>query len=188
MRSLCFVVESGTDVRLVEGLAKRFNLSVVARRIQDGVEISHPPSIAFPIIVGPAARIKFALLTWKHLRAHRRTIDQVIVQGYGLAALAANLAGRFNHVPTVMLVCSPVEAYYRCRKTRAHHDKRFLRRELFVLQALARINALVGRRYVVLSNHLATVVRQHGTRGRVAVIPVYGVATGLFKPSPESKT
>jgi hypothetical protein len=40
---LCFIVESGTDVRMVEGLAERFDLSVLARRITDGVEISWPP-------------------------------------------------------------------------------------------------------------------------------------------------
>ena len=39
------MIESGTDVRMVEGLAARFDLTVVARRILDGVEISHPPDV-----------------------------------------------------------------------------------------------------------------------------------------------
>src|SRR5439155_6758445 len=36
---LCFVVESGTDVRLVEGLAERFELTVLARRVEGGFEV-----------------------------------------------------------------------------------------------------------------------------------------------------
>src|SRR6266576_6238794 len=108
MISLCLVIESGTDVRLVEGLARRFDLSMIARRIQGGVEISHPPCEAVPIAVGPASRLKFALFVWRHLRENRQQIDRVVVQGYGPAALAANLAGRFNGFPTAMLVCSSV--------------------------------------------------------------------------------
>ena len=187
MTSLCFVVESGTDVRLVEGLAMRFSLQILARRIGEGVEISQPPSQAVPISVGPNSRFKFAVLIWQHLRAHRREIDQVIVQGYGLAALAANLAGRVNRIPTAMLVCSPVEAYYRCRKGCADENKKFLRRELFALRLLARLNALVGRQYIVLSEHLARVVRGHGTRAKVAIIPIYGIDTTVFAPPSESK-
>jgi glycosyltransferase involved in cell wall biosynthesis len=188
MTSLHFIVESGTDVRLVEGLASRFDLSILARRIEGGVEISHPPAQSVPVKIGPASRLKFALLVWRHLRAHRQQIDRVIAQGYGLAALAANLAGRVNRIPTAMLVCSPVEAYYQCRKARADKGKPFLRRELYALQALARINALIGRQYIVLSQHLAHVVRQHGTHAQVDLIPIYGIDTSIFIPPTESKT
>ncbi|HMF54992.1 MAG TPA: glycosyltransferase family 4 protein, partial [Pyrinomonadaceae bacterium] len=66
--------------------------------------------------------------------------------------------------------------------------KPFLRRELYILQALARINALVGRQYIVLSQHLAGIVRQHGARGSINVIPIYGVDTGVFHPPSESKS
>lgn len=36
---LCFIIETGTDVRLVEGLAERFNLTLLARQSKDAV---HP--------------------------------------------------------------------------------------------------------------------------------------------------
>lgn len=187
MTSLCFVVESGTDVRLVEGLARRFALTVIARRIEGGVEISRTPAVTVPVEVGPASRIKFALFVWRHLLAHRKHIDRVIVQGYGPAALAANLAGRWQRTRTAMLICSPVEAYYRCRKSNPFADKPFRRRELFMLLALARINAALGRQYIVLSEYLADVIRRQGTSAPVAVIPVYGVDTELFKPAVEAK-
>jgi glycosyltransferase involved in cell wall biosynthesis len=187
MLSLCLIVESGADVRLVEGLAERFNLSILARRIEGGVEINHPPAQRVPVIIGPASRIAFARFVWRHLRGHGREFDYVIVQGYGLAALAANVAGLLGRTRTSMLVCSPVEAYYLCRKAAGVPGKSFRVRELFAIRLVARLNALIGQQYIVLSQYLASVVRQHGARGPIAVIPVYGVDTGIFKPATESK-
>src|SRR5688500_4827311 len=187
MMSLCFIVESGTDVRLVEGLASRFDLSILARRIEGGVEISHPPAANVPFVVGPASRLKFALVVWRHIRANRAKIDFVIVQGYGLAALAANVARRFARIPTAMLVCSPAEAYYQSRKSNTGNGKPFLRRELWALRSVAGLNALLGERYIVLSQYLSRIVNENRTRARVDVIPVYGVDTEIFTPAEESK-
>ncbi len=183
----CFVVESGTDVRMVEGLAERFDLSVIARTIKGGVEIGHPPTKVIPTILGPSSRMQFARMVFKHLRERAQSIDYVIVQGYALAALAANLAARFTGVPTAMLVCSPVERYYQCRKSNPALDKPFRQRELLTLRALARANGLLGSRYFVLSQHLAEVVRGHGTAKPVDIVPIYGVDTSLFVPPSEPK-
>ncbi|MGH7932959.1 MAG: glycosyltransferase family 4 protein [Candidatus Binataceae bacterium] len=184
---LCFVVESGTDVRMVEGMASRFTLSVLARRIGGGVEISRPPDQPMSVTVGPSSRIGFARVVFNYLRARRFDFDHVVVQGYGTAAVAANLAGRITAVPTTMMVCSPVEAYYRCRALTADSDKPFRRRELLGLLAAARVNARIGYRYVVLSQYLRDVVRGHGTRKPIHVIPVYGVDTLAFSPSTKLK-
>lgn len=183
---LCFIVESGTDVRMVEGLAEHFELSVLARRIEGGVEISHPPRMNVPLVVGPAGRLRFARLVWRELRQRRESLDAVLVQGYGLAALAANLASRGTGTATRMLVCSPVEAYYRCRREHAEPGKPFRRRELWGIQRVARMNAWLGGGHIVLSKYLTEVVREHGAKN-TEVIPVYGVDTSLFKPSTEDK-
>ena len=182
-----FVVESGTDVRMVEGLAERFDLTVIARTIKGGVEVSHPPGKVIPTILGPSSRMQFARTVWRQLRERAQSIDYVIVQGYALAALAANLAARFSGVPTAMLVCSPVERYYRCRKSNPASDKPFRQRELLTLRALARANGLLGSRYFVLSQHLAEVVRGHGTAKPVDIVPIYGVDTSLFVTPSEPK-
>jgi glycosyltransferase involved in cell wall biosynthesis len=183
---LCFVVESGTDVRLVNGLAERFDLTVLGRQIPTGFPVNHAPEDGSEIIVGPASRGSFARLVWARLVSRPR-FDVVLVQGYALAALAANLASRVGGVPTFMLICSPIERYYRCRQ---HDDsstsKRYRPWEYWGLKALARLNGRVGRRYVVLSRHLADVVRSHGTRARVDIVPVYGVDTRVFHPAPDS--
>jgi len=183
MARLCFVVESGTDVRLVDGLAERFELTVLARRIPRGLPISQVPERAMDVVVGPASRASFARLVWSKLTS-RPTFDIVLVQGYALAALAANLAGRMRHLPTFMLICSPVERYYRCRRHNGGPpDKIYRPWEYFGLVTLARINARLGRHYVVLSRHLAEVVRSHGSHATVDIVPVYGVDTTVFRPA-----
>jgi D-inositol-3-phosphate glycosyltransferase len=180
---LHLVVESSSDVRLIEELAERFQLRVVARRVSGGVEISQLPRQPVPIITGPPGRVAFARLVAAELW-HSRAVDEVvIVQGYGLAALAANVVGRLTGVPTTMLVCSPVEAYYRCRRDHRGTGPPFRRRELAALALLARLNARLGRHYVVLSDYLAGVVRGHATRARIDVVPVYGVDSSVFRPS-----
>lgn len=184
--NLWFVVESGTDVRLVEELAARANLTVLARRITGGVEISQPPGRPVTTIVGPTSRLAFAGAVWRAVR-RLGPLDRVIVQGYGPAALAANAASRFSGTPTFMLVCSPVERYYACRRGHETPDKPFRRRELLALAGVARLNARLGRHYVVLSAHLAEVVRGHGTTRPVSIVPVYGVDTELFAPAREDK-
>lgn len=184
---VCFIVESGADVRLVEGLAERAELSLLAREIRGGVEVSQKTARPVPTVTGSPSRARFALLVLRWLWKERQQLDCVIVQGYGAAALAANLAGRLAGLPVLMLVCSPVEAYYLCRKSHAEAGKPFHRRELFVLRVLARLNARLGQQYLVLSEHLADVVRAHGTRRPIEVVPVYGIDTERFSPARESK-
>jgi glycosyltransferase involved in cell wall biosynthesis len=177
------IVESGTDVRLVEGLAQRAQVAVLARRIPGGVEISQALRHPVPVTVGPSSRAGFAAMILGRLLYHARAGDRVLVQNYGLAAFAANLASGATGTPTFMLVCSPTELYYRCRRDHPAPDKPFRGRELAALRALARLNALLGRHYLVLSRHLEDVVRSHGATVPVSVVPVYGVDTTVFRPS-----
>ena len=88
---LCFIVESGTDVRLVEGLASRFQITIFARQIQGGVEISQTPAAPVHTLRGPSSRIRFAVAVAKCLWNRSRDFEFVLVQGYGLAAISANL-------------------------------------------------------------------------------------------------
>ena len=180
---ILFVVESGTDVRLVDGLAEQANIVVLARRLPDGVEISQPGAHAVPIIVGPASRAGFAAWVFSRLLGARRAADRVLVQNYGAAAVAANAAARVTRTPTFMLVCSPTERYYRCRRDHPMPDKPFRTAELAALERVARLNARWGRHYVVLSEHLASVVRSHGTTRPVSIVPVYGVDAAVFRPA-----
>jgi glycosyltransferase involved in cell wall biosynthesis len=181
---LCFVVESGTDVRLIDGLAERFELTVLARRVAGGGEISRTPERQVSVTIGPMSRLGFAWMVRETLR-RAAPLDVVLVQGYGLAALAANLASRQSGVRTCMLVCSPLELYYQQRRNHPEPGKPFRRVELWGINMVARANARLAQHYVVLSRHLASIVREHGTRAPIDIIPVYGVDTTVFRPSIE---
>jgi glycosyltransferase involved in cell wall biosynthesis len=184
---LCFVVESGTDVRMVTGLASHFDLSLLLRRPSGDSKISQTWEFTVPASVGPSSPFGFARLVFDHLRRARGRLDFVIVQGYGPAALAANLACKVSRIPSAMLICSPTEAYYRCRRTNRLSDKPFRRKEVLALELMARLNAVVGACYIVLSQYLANVVRRHSALKPVHIIPIYGVDTSVFVPPPEPR-
>jgi glycosyltransferase involved in cell wall biosynthesis len=169
-----FIVESGTDARLVEGLASRLRLEVLARAIPGGRVVSQPTEV--PVSVAGSRRLGFA---WRVFRTLMRAdpYDGVLVQGYSVAALAANLAARLRRKPCWMLVCSPVAEYY---ETRRAAGLPFSNLTHAAINMLGRMNGVIGRGYVVLSDYLGDVVKQYGTRKPVHVIPVYGVDTRRY--------
>ena len=183
---LCFVVDSGTDVRLADGLAEGTTLRILARRQPSGREISQPSRHALNVETGPAGHAAFAVFVLRRLLALRRDTDVVVVQGYGPTAAFANLAGRLTGVPVLMLVCSPMEAYYQCRK-HAGSGRPFSRVEYLAIRLFSRVNAWIGRSYIVLSPYLGSVVRAHGAKNSIDVIPVYGVDRAIFRPGAEPK-
>jgi glycosyltransferase involved in cell wall biosynthesis len=81
---------------------------------------------------------------------------------------------------TNLLVCSPIEAYYSCRR---RPDSRLAYRpvEFALLTLVARLNAFMRPRYLVLSEHLADVVRAHGASD-LRTVPVYGVDFNVYSP------
>jgi glycosyltransferase involved in cell wall biosynthesis len=181
---VCFVVDSGTDVRLAEGLGERVELMILARRIQGGREISQAPRRPLDVEVGPSGHMAFALFVARRWLALLRRADVVVVQGYGPAAAVANLLGRLTGSSVRMLVCSPVEAYYRCR--RVPDSRRSYRPlEYMAIVAVARLNAWLGQGYIALSPYLASVIRASGTRRTIDVAPVYGIDGRHFRPSGE---
>lgn len=192
---LWFVIESRTDVRLVEGLAEDFELTLIMRpTVGRPMSVSQTPAASVSIVHGPLHRGRFAALVASKVIRHRAEIDVLLVQGYSIAALATNLAARAAGLVAIMLVCSPTEAYYRARRASPDGSSMFRWHELVGLEVVARANALVGQRYVVLSEHLASVVGRHsrmaGRRGRalrVSVIPLYGVDVERFSPTDEPK-
>ncbi|MGH8635822.1 MAG: glycosyltransferase family 4 protein [Burkholderiales bacterium] len=171
-----FIVESGTDARLVEGLAARVPLSVLARAIPGGRAISQPTQV--PAEIAGAGRLAFAWLVLRRLITARSS-DVVLVQGYGIAALAANVAARLRGARCWMLVCSPVAEYY---ETRRAAGQPFSAVTLAGINLIARLNGILGRGYVVLSEYLEQVVRRYSRHARVEIVPVYGVDTRRFAP------
>jgi glycosyltransferase involved in cell wall biosynthesis len=173
--TVCFVVESGTDARMLDGLAPRLDLTVLVRQVPGGRAVSQSTSVRLE--TGSANRLVFALQVFRSLVARR--YDAVLVQGYGFSALAANLACRLRARPCWMLICSPVAEYYETRRAAGRPCSRVT---LGAIHALGWMNARVGRRFVVLSEYLRTVIAAYAPEPTVHVIPVYGVDADLFGP------
>ena len=180
-RSLCFIVESGTDARLVEGLASRVRLTVIARAIPRGRAISQPTEVK--VLLTEPGRLVFAWRVFQMLL--RRPCDVVLVQGYGLGAVAANLASRLRRTPCWMLVCSPLAEYYEARR-RAGGE--FSRLTLHGIHLLGRLNGLIGGGFIVLSEHLRDIARRYGARLPIHIVPVYGVDVSRFSDRPDRRT
>ncbi len=114
---LALVLESNTDIRLVQELDARYELTVLARYEQ--IAEFAPPAGAH-LEVGPSRRASYFAWVLRRLASGESRFDVVIAQNYGVAALAASLAAARSRVPTLTLVCNPMEDYYRCRRrTRA---------------------------------------------------------------------
>ena len=177
--TVCFIVESGTDARLIEGLAARVTLQVLARAIPGGRAISQPTPVTASIAA--PGRVTFAWTVFRTLLS-RSTCQAVLVQGYGLAALAANIASRLRGLPCWMLVCSPAAEYYAARRPAGQP---FSRMTLAAIHVIGRLNGLIGRGYIVLSAHLQDVVGRYGRRKPVRIIPVYGVDVSRFVDQPD---
>lgn len=184
---LLMIVESGTDVRTVEAFARRFDLSIVARRIPGGVEISRVPEVAVPIDVLPPSRVGFAARVFLELLRRRRDYDCVQVQGYGPAALACNLARLFTGKSTWMHILTNPEGYYRLRKEHGGTEKPYREIEYRLLLLFARLNALLGDRCTAMGEYLRDLVLSHGARFRVDVSAFYGVDTSRFRPGDEPR-
>jgi glycosyltransferase involved in cell wall biosynthesis len=126
--------------------------------------------------MAPPGRLAFAWTVFRKLLRGSR-YDVVLVQGYGLAALAANLATRVRRRPCWMLVCSPAAEYYLARR---QSGQPISTTTLAAINTLAWLNGRLGRGFVVLSGHLRDVVRRYGPRTPVQIIPVYGVDLRRF--------
>jgi glycosyltransferase involved in cell wall biosynthesis len=176
--SVCFVVESGTDARLVEGLAARMRLTVVARAIPGGRAVSQPTDVT--VMVAEPGRLMFAVRVFRLLL--RRPCDVIVVQGYGVAALAANVAARLRRTPCWMLVCSPIAEYY---GTRRDAGREFSALTLAGIHLLGRLNGIVGQGFIVLSEYLRDVARRYGPGLAMHIVPVYGVDVAKFTSRPD---
>lgn len=182
-KRVCFIAEGMVDVRLIDGLSMRCNLTLVTRQAGDNQVTSQPTLANFTRVTGPPAHLSFGFFVWKFLLQHQGAFDSVIVQGYGISAFAANIALYQRRAALFLLVCTPSESYYRCRKLNPTKGKRYSIFGHLARYLLGVANGLFATNYVVLSKYLEKVVRSHGvTKATVEIVPVYGVNVSIFKP------
>lgn len=187
---LLLIVESGVDVRTVQELSRRCRLTILVRDAFGQRNITWPCEGEGPaeVLRGPAGRVAFAAHVLRWLVGHRSAYDAVLVQNYGMAALAANLARLITRVATILLILSPTIEYFRCKRRKGKIALPAYLLGMAVLKACRLGNALLAQRYAVVSHYLATVVGPGG-QARSTVIPFYGVDTRYYHPAgPGQKT
>lgn len=177
-----FVVESGTDIRLIRGLARVFELTVLLRPVPSGRAINWPYDGQTPVDFrdGPASRIQFAAWAARQLRSVAPG-SAVLVQNYGPLAATISAACRTRRLHCVLLICSPNLEYFRAQHAKGQIGAAKLAVGSSVLRASRNINARFAAHHVVLSPYLASVVGEVPS-SRLSVIPVYGVDTSTFVP------
>jgi glycosyltransferase involved in cell wall biosynthesis len=176
------IIESGIDVRFVERLDEEFYLKIISRKREGGFEISQKPKNDVFIKIGPSSRIKFAYFVMKELLKNRKKVDFIITQEYSITTLIVNLINYFIKIPSAMWINRPIELYYYCRKKSLGSKKKFKWMEFLGIKIVAKINAKIGMQYIVVSEHLKEVVKTHGTKKPIKIIPAWGVNTDFFLP------
>lgn len=175
-----YVADSTADVRMVEALAARLRVTLVApaalgERISTGTITREVRRVLLP-----GGKLLFNLRAAAWLVAHRREIDAVLVLDNLRAALAANLAGRLARRPVVIQVGRPTEAYFRCKRrgTQLRGVRFWL--GLLAVKALVAVNERLAAAVGATSEYVAEQSRRQCRR--VEFIPAYGVDVQAFAP------
>jgi glycosyltransferase involved in cell wall biosynthesis len=181
-RPVWFIVETSADARLIEGLADVTELTVLVRDWSGTHGISQTLRIPVRVLTLKGGRLRFGAKVAIRILTQARHVSLVLVQGYGAAAFGANLAGKLGRISTAMLVCSPIEAYYRCRRADPASGMAYRAYEMMAIKLMARLNAATAQLYIVLSDYLAQVVTSHRSRAPIVKCPLYGVNLDNFHP------
>ncbi len=82
--TLCFVVESSTDVRIADGLAQQTDSTALGRTITGGRVISRETEHSITMTTGPASRLRFAARTFREMVLAkfetRAVFDRLMIQ------------------------------------------------------------------------------------------------------------
>ncbi len=187
---LLFVIEGNTDIRFVDGLARRFDLTLLvpdshfrnsglAERLKE-----LPVKPAVMAIRGGRLLFQWRSFVWlwKYAGNYSLILAQEILRG----SLNANVAGRLKGVPVVNYVCLPHLEYFDKKHERGKIGPVAWRLGSGVITALSWINGRLAKKTLALGEHLQTYARRFSTR--VGPATYYGVDVKKFTPaSPEEK-
>lgn len=171
---VCYVFDSLSDVRFVDGFAEMFDLTVVYPRGSGG--FTNEPKGAFVKVVLPGGRVGFPYRVARWLAANKNSYDVVFVLGDTTAALGANLAGLVTSKPVVQIEGKQTEEYFRA-KAGSMNPVRFWA-SLALLRVILWAN---GRMATAGAGACDAIVDVSATRSK-RMIPWYGIDVEVFAP------
>lgn len=171
---VCYVFDSLSDVRFVDGFAELFDLTVVYPRGSGGY--TNDPKGSFREVVLPGGRLGFPYRVARWLIAHKADYDVVFVLGDTTAALGANLAGLVTSKPVVQIEGKQTEEYFKAKQ--GSMKPVLFWSSLFLLRAILWLN---GRLASAGAGACDAIVEVSPTRLKRA-IPWYGIDVHAFAP------
>lgn len=175
-----YLADSTVDVRMVEGLASRFELTLVAPASLGGRLCTGMLGSSLSRALLRGGRISFALRAAWWLVRNRRAYDLVIVLDNLLGALAANAAGLVTRRRVILQVGRPTEEYFRCRRIPGRARGPRFWAGLAAVRWLVWINERMAGGIAAVSEYVGA---QCARRARLlAVIPAWGVDADAYAP------
>lgn len=177
-----YVTDTMADVRMVEGLAGLFRLTLLAPSSLAGRATTWwPPCLPedAQMVFLPGGRRAFLLRAARWLARRRGDFKVAFVLDNLSAALAANLGRRIGGPPVVLQVGRPTMEYFASRAIEARPGARHLAKKLIVA-ALVGLNERAAGGIGTVSDYLARKAEQHNEL--VRSIPFYGVNVETFAP------
>jgi glycosyltransferase involved in cell wall biosynthesis len=177
-----YVLDQMQDVRLIEGLAARLDLTVLAPSSLASRITTWPPAGGpIPQAIVPGGRAGFVARGAAWLVRHRASYDVIIAQDELTAAFAANVAGFAARRSVILYLGRLSEEYFRCRRTDGAGGLRYAA-GLAAVHGLASFNERSASAISAISYHVEAHVARRARL--VRVIPAYGVDTAAYSPSP----
>lgn len=177
-----YVADGMTDVRMIEGLADRFELEVLAPRSMEGKVTNwwppkRPSLHDFHFLEG--GRKAFIGKATRWLLRNKSRFEVAFALDSLTAALAANIARKFGGPPVILQVGRPTEEYFRSKAKTGIVTPGY-RIGLGAVQALVGINERWADGIGAVSEYVAAASARRCKR--VVAIPFYGVDTDVFAP------
>lgn len=175
-----YAMDQMQDVRLVEGFARRFELTVLApASAEPHLTTWSATGAPFSRAIVPGGRASFPVRGASWLVRRGQAHDLVIAQEELTAALAATLAGFFTRRPVILQLGRTTTEYYRCRRFAGRRGPGYWAG----LGTVAVLSAFNQRRAAAVgasSRYIAS--RCHARIARA--IPAYGVDPEIYEPRP----
>lgn len=179
--SAVYVTDTMADVRMIEGLAARYRLTLLAPSALEGrITTWWPPRLpedAHTVLL-PGGRKGFVVGAARWL-ARRRDFDVAFVLDNLSAALAATLARRLGGPPVVLQVGRPTAEYFSCKAIEGGGGWRH-QLGLALVKSLVAFNERLADGIGTVSDYVADQCRKHNRM--VRSIAFYGVNTEVFAP------
>lgn len=176
-----YVADTTANVRMLEGLARSFDITLLARAsLGPRVATRWPPEPGARIdrVLLRGGRVGFALRAAWWIVRRRRRFDVVIALDSLLAALAANVARLVGGPPVVLQVGRPTLEYIRVQR-RLRPAWRHLPR-LSIARLLVAVNERLAAAIGTVSDYVARECARRNNN--VRAIAWYGIDTGIFAP------